>query len=452
MKKLLLISLSLVSVSAWSQGTILNADFENWTEVTSSVELQDWFTNSAQNAEAAFRTTDAIDQTYAVHLESVDDGQGGTTAGQLAYGTFTPSFYAAEYTAAVDSFVCYLKFDFALNDTGSVAVFQSVQGNNVPTAFQVFGSSNNQFLRLAVPMASPTQDSIQILFTTENLFGNFDPVPGSFMIVDSAHFVVGSQAAAALPNASFEGWDEETYLDVDDFTTLNAALTGFGAQANTVRVGNAQSGDYAAEMTPVNIGFGIAPGIVTNAELNPVTFEFNSGAAFSARPDSMTGWYKADLDGSDTCTITVEFYETGTLIDDTVLLITQSATSWTKFEFAFDLPVAPDTMLINCASGVQPGTVFTIDNFQLAGGDLGVAEGAGLEFAMYPNPAKNFVNISSGAKMDKINVYTLTGQLVNTMNVNGTLKMFNVANMEPGTYLMEVVAGEHTTTKTLIVE
>ena len=54
--------------------------------------------------------------------------------------------------------------------------------------------------------------------------------------------------------------------------------------------------------------------------------------------------------------------------------------------------------------------------------------------------------------MEKINIYSMNGQLVKSVAVNGTLKMINVANLEAGAYLIEVTSGNSKTTETLMVK
>ena len=57
------------------------------------------------------------------------------------------------------------------NDTGTVAVVQVVNGNPQPifNAIQIT-SSQATWLRVAIDMISPGQDSIQIAISTENFY------------------------------------------------------------------------------------------------------------------------------------------------------------------------------------------------------------------------------------------------------------------------------------------
>ncbi len=454
MKRIILSAFALASFGLFAQnGQTPNSGFENWTTQTASATIEDWFTNNPQDPNLVSRSTDASDQMYAPRLETIDI-DGTATAAQLAYGVVLQSgFYMHEYTSPVDSFVFYVKYDFALNDSGTVLVNQSVGGNIVPT-FVTVGGTSNGYERIAMEMTSPQQDSIQILITTENLAAADAPVAGSVMTIDDVFFVSANATPAALPNPSFENWTIEEYEEADDWNSLNGPLVQNGDVANTLQSTDAQEGMYSAQLVAGEFDFNgfpfPIPGVVSNA-----TFTgggFGNGAAYTARPDSMTGWYKASVATDDTCTIQVTFFETGTVIEDTTLLITSDVSTWTKFTFNFDLPIAPDTMLIICQSGTTQGTEMYVDNFAFAGGDLGTEELNDVSFTVYPNPSTDFVNVTSGSKMDRINVYAMNGQLVKTLTVNGTLKVFNVSNMESGAYLMEVVSGNSKSTQTLMVK
>ena len=150
---------------------------------------------------------------------------------------------------------------------------------------------------------------------------------------------------------------------------------------------------WAAEMVPQDLevapGFVFTvPGVITNSEFTGQGF--SNGQPYIARPATMTGWYKAEVATDDTCTIVVEFFETGTVIEEQTVEITATASAWTQFTMTFNVPVNPDTMRIQCTSGDVEGTIFTVDNFQFAGGDLGTDEANNLTFTAYPNPSTDF--------------------------------------------------------------
>ena len=236
MKKIILSALTLASFGVFAQnGQQPNSNFENWTTSVSSAGVDGWFTNNAQEPTLASRSTDSQEATYAVQLETIDI-DGTATAAQLAYGTVNASgFFMTEYTSPIDTFVVWLNYDFAINDSATIYVAQSVQGQTVPSV-AIIGGSSNGYVRVAMPLASPTQDSIQILITTENLLGNDAPVAGSVLTVDNAFFTQDGSTPAALPNQSFENWTIEQFEDADDWGSFNDVLIQNGGTANTLKV------------------------------------------------------------------------------------------------------------------------------------------------------------------------------------------------------------------------
>jgi hypothetical protein len=82
---------------------------------------------------------------------------------------------------------------------------------------------------------------------------------------------------------------------------------------------------------------------------------------------------------------------------------------------------------------------------------LSVDEAKASRFAVYPNPAKNNVVVSSKtATISKIEIYNLLGQSVmdKTYSENLTEKI-NVSNLQPGMYILKINSD---TTKQLLIE
>jgi hypothetical protein len=453
MKKTLLISLSLITFGAFAQpGQAQNSNFENWSASQTYQTLEDWTTNNAQDPALATRSTDASNQTYSVKLQTVDI-QGEATAGFVAYGNFNPNFGPTSYTSQVDSFVVDLKCNLMVGDTGTVAVIQFVNGNPqpIPNFVRVSGSQSS-WTRVAFPLLSPSQDSIQIIISTDDLVMGTPSIVGSEMYVDNAFFKHATVTPAALPNNSFENWQIEEVIEPDFFNTTNALLQANDFEPNVIEVGSAQSGNSAAELSVLDLTFFQIPGIVTNGTIDGQG-NISNGVAYAAQPDSMTGYFMANLGApDDTCIIVVAFTENGNVIDQQQLLITEDVFSWTKFSLNFDLPIDPDSMLIVAITGEAGGTILTIDNFEFHGEDLGIEESKDLTISLYPNPAKDFITISSKSVIREVNIVDLAGNVVKTANANSTIKMINVSSLPAGVYLVEMTSGNTSKTEKLIIQ
>lgn len=75
--------------------------------------------------------------------------------------------------------------------------------------------------------------------------------------------------------------------------------------------------------------------------------------------------------------------------------------------------------------------------FNLICEELGVSDLSSFDFAYYPNPAKDFVNITSNKNIQSASVYNLAGQkVIDTKVRNGQI---NVTALIPGTYVFKVV-------------
>ncbi len=83
--------------------------------------------------------------------------------------------------------------------------------------------------------------------------------------------------------------------------------------------------------------------------------------------------------------------------------------------------------------------------------NLGVTTNQATAFILYPNPAKNVINIETSAQISKTEIYNTLGQLVNT--VVGNNKQLTVGNLGKGIYFLTITTLDNTTsTKKIIVE
>ena len=83
--------------------------------------------------------------------------------------------------------------------------------------------------------------------------------------------------------------------------------------------------------------------------------------------------------------------------------------------------------------------------------DVSVNEHNQIEVSVYPNPATNFVQISSD-QIQRVEIYNMMGQLVFEQNYNDSHVVIPTTSMAPGTYAVKVTATSGTTTKQVIVK
>lgn len=71
---------------------------------------------------------------------------------------------------------------------------------------------------------------------------------------------------------------------------------------------------------------------------------------------------------------------------------------------------------------------------------------------VYPNPARDYVNISSKVNMTKVELYNTLGQVVYTSNVNANVANVPVSSLNNGTYFVKAYADGVVVTKKIVIE
>lgn len=449
MKKTLLTACSLLSFGLFAQpGQSPNNSFEDWGISEEFQTLLDWQTNTGEGEGLISRDTNATEGMYSTYLQTQDVN---TVATAAFIGYIDANGNSIAYTSQVDSFYLDVQYDMMPGDTASIAIIQTVNGNPQPiVSGALLAGSQTTWGTLAIPMVSPSQDSIAIYITTENLFTGEDPITGSWLRVDNARFIHSSATPAPLDNFSFENWDIVEVIEPEFFSTSNVLLQANGFDANVEeQTTGANDGTSFARLTTLDLLFFQIPGVVTNGSIDD-QFNISNGAPYVAQPDSLVGYYKGTIATDDTASISVTFFQNGSILDDTVLIITQSASAWTKYTFEFDLPTDPDSMSFLAISGFAGGSVLDIDDFTFYGGDLGLEDAAELEFTMYPNPSSDILTVKAADRINEIVIYNLAGAEVDRLKANNNFKVLSIAHLPAGTYLMEVHSGNAKSTQTLI--
>jgi hypothetical protein len=98
---------------------------------------------------------------------------------------------------------------------------------------------------------------------------------------------------------------------------------------------------------------------------------------------------------------------------------------------------------------------FFMDNIQLTpGSTVGIGEltNKPVEAKMFPNPAKDVLNITSPALLKNIRIMNYLGQEVLNIGVSGNSFVTDIAELQSGLYLVEITTIDGTATKKLIIE
>ncbi len=74
-------------------------------------------------------------------------------------------------------------------------------------------------------------------------------------------------------------------------------------------------------------------------------------------------------------------------------------------------------------------------------------------FSIYPNPSNNFINIRSDKdRLQKIELYSITGSLIFKTDVTANTYALNIANYSIGTYLLRIINQNNERIQTKIIK
>ncbi len=73
------------------------------------------------------------------------------------------------------------------------------------------------------------------------------------------------------------------------------------------------------------------------------------------------------------------------------------------------------------------------------------------ETILFPNPVSHKLYIRSGSIMKKINVFDVSGRIVNSMEINDSDFVLDVINYKKGVYFFEVITGDAAKKQTVLI-
>jgi len=85
-------------------------------------------------------------------------------------------------------------------------------------------------------------------------------------------------------------------------------------------------------------------------------------------------------------------------------------------------------------------------------GTNGLNDVATISTSIYPNPAKDVVNLTSSSKIERVEMFNMMGQKVSEKSVNANSTSVNVVNLNAGTYVVKVYTNAGVATKKIVVE
>jgi hypothetical protein len=275
--------------------------------------------------------------------------------------------------------------------------------------------------------------------------------------------------AYEISNASFENWNNQTGTETPNNWVTSNSLIAIGATTETsvFKESDSQSG-FAASIKTVELDNNPNPGFLANAvgfmmygNLNPLTEEF-SGLSFVGMPASIEFYSKYQPVGLDTFSISARLtrWNTVTSARETIAegFFSSSAAeadySLKALNFNYVVSELPDSLMIfiNSSSSFSPnaGSQLFIDELFATEAVVFVNVPTIISnlpsVKVFPNPAKDWLQISSGADFSKVEIYDINGRLVKSNFNTGKEFKMDVSSMSPGFYIYSIISNDNRST------
>ncbi len=281
-----------------------------------------------------------------------------------------------------------------------------------------------------------------------------------------------SSMAQQIPNGDMETWTISGSFSPDgeyptDWSTVNNTIPDVQAwllsQTCLQEVTDVHGGSFAAHLitvAPPVSGFPNVNGIVTNGDINETTYAVENGIAFTARPDSLVGYFKAIPVGTDFATIEFVLKDGN---EDTL--------GWARFEAPntivanytrFSVPVVyssaatPTTavVLLSSSDGFNSiiGSELWVDDLELIYNPIGIEEEKLDNSTAWYNGNSIVLDLTkSNSRNVQVSVIDLAGKEVYSSKTSGSQKHFIPANVSNGLYFVRVSNSTYSHTHKVIV-
>lgn len=278
------------------------------------------------------------------------------------------------------------------------------------------------------------------------------------------------------PNPGFEWWSG---VDPVSWHTTNFSV--FSVPFTSVLKDNANphEGNYSAQIKVMTvniptIGSVSIPGTLTTAtiDIDPLaqTVDIYGGYPFSGTPEKLTGYFRYQPNGTDTCYLGWQLYKTIDGISDTIgmgYMDTSAVVSdWTYFEIplVYDTVLVPDTMNIlftatnpNTAA-LHAGTKMWVDDLAFVYGCIavhGITSASGINIYADKNTRELIIDPKETVVEDAdVRIFDMSGRMMAAKKVvlNHSAERIAVQNLSPGTYIVSILShGKMIETKKIVV-
>lgn len=277
-------------------------------------------------------------------------------------------------------------------------------------------------------------------------------------------FVFFVNAQTTIPNGDFESWVNVETPTGWSASNIHTTYMGFPVDVITVtKDSTTQHGGAACVKLfskLIMMGLPVNPGYLTTGTfwytLSPQAGGVKGGTPFTGRPDTIKGWYKSTLMGTDKTTISWEFWAGAhtTLVAGDTTQIATSAPSWVQFSIpvTYHDTITPDSMnIVFSSSDIYNQTNITasselyVDDIELVYGQAGIIDPVfSPEFFVYAESQGQTLVVSMNFNVHSntiIRIYNISGQLIEetVKNIDVSKEYIDISNFSEGLYILDVI-------------
>lgn len=169
-------------------------------------------------------------------------------------------------------------------------------------------------------------------------------------------FVNHTSRSQTISNGGFENWSFQTYFENPvGFSSTNFSSYIINRSGNINKISPGFNSANAISLQSVDNNPDVLPGFafLTNPSSNPA-----SGIPYAGRPDSLSGFFKCDIQPGDTGNVTLLISGGGSILGFAQKLFIGQTNNWTPFGVSFiwlDTITPPDTLAAILSSSAISG-------------------------------------------------------------------------------------------------
>lgn len=372
------------------------------------------------------KSTDNHGGNYSCKLES-KVGDGELTFGYMLNGDFDNGTGGVKLTGKPTAYKFWYKSTNVSPDEAIGLLLFRNDNHDTLITFTIPNQSNwTQFtLNIALSFAP---DSMIVGFASSNAFGpESNRRAGNTVFIDDLELV---GATVTNWNKDFENWDTKSFQDPVAWRSSNLTVAQFN-QIQAERTTDKKSGMYALKLNTL---------VFDDIESNQIS----TLSPFSRNSDTLCGFYKFSTapNKTDSGQIDLLFMKGNSAFNMKTIYLPK-VSGYTYFEIPFQLNQTPDTIEIRLQSSQYPLTqdrvgsaLFLDDVYFKRGFGLNAKRINTLAARVYPNPAKNVLNIELGSKeLTQIKLINIFGQVIKETQTIGNTQL-KTSGLRSGTYTL----------------